>query len=36
VPSAKERAEKNGGNASDHTRIFTTHADCLLKYRDGK
>ncbi len=36
VPSAKERAEKHGGTASDYTRMFTTHSDCLLKYRDGK
>jgi hypothetical protein len=35
VPSAKERAKKFGGKPSDYTKIFTTHANCTLKYRDG-
>jgi hypothetical protein len=33
-PSAKERAEKHGGKPSDYTRLFTTHADCIIKKRN--
>jgi len=32
-PSAKERAAKFGGKSSDYTRLFTTHADCLIAKR---
>lgn len=34
VPSAKERAEKYGGNPSDYTRLFTVHAQCSIDKRD--
>jgi len=33
IPSAKERAAKFGGKPSDYTRLFTTHADCLIAKR---
>lgn len=32
-PSAKERAERYGGAASHYTRLFTTHAECVLAQR---
>ena len=34
IPSAKERANKYGGNPSDYTKLFTTHADCFIKQRE--
>lgn len=34
VPSAKERAKKFGGKPSDYTKLFTTHADCLIEKRN--
>ncbi len=33
VPSAKERAEKFGGVASDYTKLFTTHSECAVNKR---
>lgn len=30
-PSAQERAKKYGGKTQDYTKLFTTHADCLIK-----
>lgn len=34
VPSAKERAEKLGGKASDYTAIFREHPQCAIKKRE--
>ena len=31
VPSAAERANRYGGNASDYTKLFTTHSECSIK-----
>ena len=36
VPSAKERALKSGGKPSDYTRLFTAHADCIIKHRNAE
>ena len=33
VPSAKERAKKYGGKASDYTKLFTSHAQCAIDKR---
>lgn len=33
VPSAAERAAKFGGQASDYTKLFTTHASCAVAER---
>lgn len=33
VPSAAERAKKYGGEPSDYTNMFTTHADCAVNKR---
>lgn len=33
VPSAKERAAKHGGQASDYTKLFPQHAACILTKR---
>lgn len=33
VPSAQERAKKFGGLPGDYTRLFTAHADCILRKR---
>lgn len=37
VPSAAERAAKDraGNTAAYYTSLFTSHSDCLLRYRDG-
>lgn len=37
VPSAAERAAKDvtGKTAAYYTSLFTSHPDCLLRYRDG-
>ena len=32
-PSASERALKFGGNPSDYTKLFTSHADCFIAKR---
>lgn len=34
VPSAKERADKYGGNPRDYTRLFTEHAQCVIDKRE--
>jgi hypothetical protein len=34
VPSAAERARKHGGKPSDYTKLFTTHANCLIAKRN--
>lgn len=34
IPSAKERADKYGGKASDYTRLFTMHSDCQINQRN--
>lgn len=34
IPSAAERAKKCGGTASDYTKLFTVHADCLIEKRN--
>jgi hypothetical protein len=34
VPSAKERAEKFGGKASDYTKLFTAHGHCQAVKRE--
>lgn len=34
VPSAKERAKKYGGKASDYTKLFTSHAQCFIDKRN--
>ena len=36
VPSASERAKKNGGKASDYTKLFTTHSDCAISKRNAE
>ena len=36
VPSAKERAAKYGGQASDYTRLFTTHSECAVAKRSAE
>lgn len=33
VPSAAERAKKHGGVPSDYSKLFTAHADCILRKR---
>lgn len=33
VPSASERAKKNGGKPSDYTKLFTEHSACVIKKR---
>ena len=35
IPSAKERAEKTGGQPEDYIRLFTTHADCQIAKRNA-
>ena len=35
VPSAKARAAKFGGKASDYTALFTAHTECLLAKREA-
>ena len=32
-PTASQRAAKYGGKPSDYERLFTTHAECILKAR---
>lgn len=34
VPSAKERAKKYGGEPRDYTRLFPSHAECVLGQRE--
>ena len=34
VPSAKERAERYGGKASDYEALFTTHSSCFIEKRN--
>lgn len=36
IPSAKERAEKYGGKASDYTSLFRTHSACALQKRNAE
>jgi hypothetical protein len=38
VPSAEERAKKDvtGKSASYYTKLFTSHSDCLIRYRNGE
>ena len=31
VPSAKQRAEKFGGQPKDYEKLFPTHTECQLK-----
>ncbi|AXC37029.1 hypothetical protein MZ16F87_40890 [Escherichia coli] len=33
VPSARERAARFGGKASDYTKMFTTHTACQVAKR---
>lgn len=33
VPSARERARKFGGQASDYTKLFTAHSECVIEKR---
>lgn len=33
VPSAAERAKKFGGKPSDYTKLFTEHAECVIRKR---
>lgn len=33
-PNATERARKFGGKPSDYTRLFTSHAQCVIDKRD--
>ena len=35
-PSAAERARRYGGKASDYTKLFRQHADCLIKQRSAE
>jgi len=35
VPSATERAKKYGGKASDYTKLFTTHTQCVIDKRNN-
>jgi hypothetical protein len=34
VPSASARAAKFGGMPADYTRLFTEHAECLIRIRN--
>lgn len=34
VPSAAERARRFGGKPSDYTKLFTEHAECVVKKRE--
>lgn len=34
IPSATERAKKYGGSPSDYTKLFTSHSECLIEYRN--
>lgn len=34
IPSAKDRAKKYGGDPSDYTKLFTTHAECAITKRN--
>lgn len=36
VPSAAERAKKNGGTAKEYEALFPMHADCLIKKREAE
>ena len=33
-PSARARAERFGGRASEYTLLFPNHADCVVKARE--
>jgi len=34
IPSAKERADKYGGKASEYTKLFTMHSQCQVAKRN--
>lgn len=36
VPSAAERAKRYGGEPSDYTNLFTTHAKCAVDKREAE
>lgn len=36
VPSARQRAAKAGGKPSDYTKLFTSHAECMIAKREAE
>ena len=36
IPSAAERARKNGGKPSDYTAMFTEHSACTVAKREAE
>lgn len=36
IPSAAERAKKNGGKPEDYIKLFPHHAECYVKQRSAE